>query len=232
MFLILPEVGKPPYPTFYLLHGLSDDYSNWLRRTRIEWYVSELPMIVVIPDGFRNWYTRNDSGVDFAKYIAEETVDYVDQFFPTRASRAGRCIGGLSMGGYGALRLSLGYPERFISASSHSGALIPWNREPSIIDPREFRNVFGEKPSGSDHDLLVLARRAKQRGKFPKIRLDCGLSDAPWIENNRFIHQQFNKLGIDHEYAEFEGGHDWDYWDVHVREAVDFHVRAMKVKRV
>src|SRR5947208_5810022 len=49
-YVILPDVGRPPFPTFYLLHGLSDDHTAWLRRTRIEWYVRELPLIVVMPD--------------------------------------------------------------------------------------------------------------------------------------------------------------------------------------
>lgn len=232
MLVILPDIGKPPYPTFYLLHGLSDDYSGWARRTRIEWYVREHPMIVVMPDGFRNWYTHNASGVDHAKYIAEETVDYVDTFFRTKKTRTGRVIGGLSMGGYGALRLALGYNNRFISASSHSGALIPWNRKPPILDQREFANIFGKKPAGTDHDLITLAKRAKQSGTVPKLRLDCGLSDQPWIDNNREIHKQLEALRIDHEYAEFEGGHEWDYWDLHVREAIDFHAKHLKIKRI
>jgi S-formylglutathione hydrolase FrmB len=232
MFVILPDVGTPPYPVFYLLHGLSDDYTNWLRRTRIEWYVRELPLIVVIPDGFRGWYTNNACGVDYSKYIAVETVDYVDTFFPTKKSRDGRAIGGLSMGGYGALRLALGYPDRFISATSHSGALIPWNREPATLDPRESANIFGETPSGSDHDLLTLARRAKDSGAVPHIRMDCGLADTPWIGNNRFIHQELEKLGVANEYAEFAGGHDWDYWDLHVQEAIAFHCRHLGIKPV
>jgi len=229
MYLILPDVGEPPYPVFYLLHGLSDDYSMWLRRTRIEWYVRDLPLIVAMPDGFRSWYTRHDTGVDFANYVARETVDYVDGFFPTRKSRDGRAIGGLSMGGYGALRLALGYADRFISASSHSGALIPWNRTPPILDPRQFANIFGEAPEGSDHDLMTLAKHARSKGQVPHIRMDCGVSDAPWIGNNRTVHQKLESLDIPHEYSEYEGGHDWDYWDLRIQEALTFHAKHLKV---
>src|SRR5215208_5431582 len=53
MSVILPEVGTPPFATYYLLHGLSDDHTTWVRRTRVEWYVRELPLIVVMPDGLR-----------------------------------------------------------------------------------------------------------------------------------------------------------------------------------
>src|SRR3954469_4028402 len=75
MNVILPDGGKPPFATYYLLHGLSDDYTGWLRRTRIESYVRELPLIVVMPDGFRGFYTDNADGPAYAKYITEELVD-------------------------------------------------------------------------------------------------------------------------------------------------------------
>src|SRR5690606_26525573 len=123
-FVILPERGKPPFATFYLLHGLSDDYTIWQRRTSIERYVADLPLIVVMPDGFRGFYTKNEVGPDYATYIGQELPDFIERNFPARPARAARCIGGLSMGGYGALRLALGFPDRFASAHSHSGALM------------------------------------------------------------------------------------------------------------
>src|SRR5207248_2149298 len=96
MFVILPEVGAPPYPTLYLLHGLSDDYTNWLRRTRIEWYARSLPLMIVMPDGYRGFYTDTQSGVPYARYIAEETVAFVERTFPAKPLREARFIGGLS----------------------------------------------------------------------------------------------------------------------------------------
>ena len=80
--VLLPDVGTPPFPTLYLLHGLSDDASGFIRKSRIESYVRELPLIVVMPDGFRGWYTRNEGSFDYARYLTEETVDYVERFFP------------------------------------------------------------------------------------------------------------------------------------------------------
>ena len=59
MNVIVPEsgVGEPPFPVCYLLHGLSDDHTSWARRTSIERYVANLPLIVVMPDGGRGFYT-------------------------------------------------------------------------------------------------------------------------------------------------------------------------------
>src|SRR5437016_4040457 len=82
MYVVLPDVGSPPFATFYLLHGLSDDYTTWMRRTRIEWYVRDLPLIVVMPDGFRGFYTDNDQGPAFARYVGEELPAFVERNFP------------------------------------------------------------------------------------------------------------------------------------------------------
>src|SRR6516162_446862 len=111
--VILPEVGGGPFATFYLLHGLSDDHTAWLRRSRIEWYVRELPLIVVMPDGGRCFYTDNADGPAYGAFFAQELPNFIERTFPACRDRAGRCIGGLSMGGYGALRLALAHPDRY-----------------------------------------------------------------------------------------------------------------------
>jgi S-formylglutathione hydrolase FrmB len=224
--VLVPDAGKPPFATFYLLHGLSDDYTIWMRRTRIEAYVCDLPLIVVMPDGFRSFYTNSQAGARYGDYIAIETVDFIDRTFPTIARRGKRAIGGLSMGGYGALRLGLSHPERFCSVTSHSGALLrAINGRSDSIFP-EHESVFGKKPKGSRHDLLSLARQARP---LPKIRIDCGTEDH-LIEDNRKVHEALTRLKVRHEYQEFAGGHTWDYWDLHVRDAIAFHLRNMHVK--
>lgn len=233
-YVILPETGKPPFATYYLLHGLSDDYTGWVRRSRIESYVRDLPLIVVMPDGFRGFYTDNAEGPAYAKYVAEELVDFVERNFPAKRSRAARCIGGLSMGGYGALRLSLAYPHRYASANSHSGALLYGARsavrDPSPLTALEQRQLFGATPVGSAHDLFALAARAKEAGKLPKLMLDCGTEDH-LLGDSRAVRDGLKQLGISHDYAEHPGGHDWDYWDAHVREAIAFHAKVLRIDR-
>jgi S-formylglutathione hydrolase FrmB len=229
--LILPERGKPPFAVFYLLHGLSDDHTTWSRRTRIETYVANLPLIVVMPNGDRGYFTDNQQGPAYARHFGEELPAAIERNFPARASRSARCIGGLSMGGYGALRIALGYPDRFCSATSHSGALLAGSRPPRKGDlfANEFKLVFGSRPAGSSHDLIALADRCKAGGKMPRIRIDCGTEDF-LLDHNRGFHQRLDEVKIPHEYQEFPGTHSWDYWDVHVREAIAFHAGVMKLK--
>ena len=237
--MILPETGTGPFPTFYLLHGLSDDHTVWARRTRIEWYVRDLPLIVVMPDGYRSFYTRPVDGPDFAKHIGEELPAFIERHFQAKAERSARAIGGLSMGGYGALRVGLGHADRFCSVNSHSGAVGWGNFEhktgsnaPASMRGRgdafmrEMYRIFGDNPIGSDHDLLELAKRARAAGRLPELLLDCGVDDF-LIEDNRTQHALFEAEAIPHIYREFPGVHDWDYWDLHMREALAFHANNL-----
>ncbi len=228
---ILPDNGDGPFPVLYLLHGLSDDFTIWHRRTRIEWYVRELPLIVVMPDGFRGFYTNNETGPAYADYMAWELPTFIERIFPAVRDRAGRCVGGLSMGGYGAFRLALGHPERYVSATSHSGAVMIGSRPLGIssLDPAEMMQIFGTDPSGTQHDLLALARTAaKTEGCFPALRFDCGTADS-LLDSNREFHRRLTELGVPHEYDEFPGAHSWDYWDTHVQKALAFHARALGI---
>jgi S-formylglutathione hydrolase FrmB len=229
-WVILPDGGKPPFAAFYLLHGRSDDHTTWMRRTRIEMYAAQYPMIIVMPDGFRGFYTDNDDGPAYAKYIGEELVDLIERTFPAKRSRGARAIGGLSMGGYGALRVGLGYPEKFASINSHSGVLLvgEWDSRPTRGD--EHRRVFGKNPAGSNHDLTALVKRVQKAGRLPAIRIDCGTEDH-LLDHNREYHRRLTELGVAHQYVEYPGGHSWDYWDIHIQEALAFHAKNLRLKK-
>ncbi|MGN6506144.1 MAG: alpha/beta hydrolase [Tepidisphaeraceae bacterium] len=228
MYVLLPDTGRAPFATLYLLHGLSDDYTIWLRRTRIEQYVSGLPLAVVMPDGFRGFYTNANHGPAYADYMIHDVVGQAERHFNLKPRRSARCISGLSMGGYGALRLALGYPGTFASAHSHSGALMAGRYRFRKSD--EFDRVFGKKPLGGPHDLVELARQAQAANALPALRIDCGTEDF-LIDSNRAYTQALTDLGIRHEYEEFPGAHNWDYWDTHIRGAIAFHAKNLKLNR-
>jgi S-formylglutathione hydrolase FrmB len=221
-FVILPEVGKPPFATLYLLHGLTDDHTTWLRKTRLEVYAAEHPLMIVLPDGFRGYFTNNTSGPNYADYLCKELPSVIERNFAAKSARESRGIGGLSMGGYGAMRAALSQPDLYASAHSHSGSVMNGSRSSPPDRFPEAVQIFGTNPLGTKHDVVHLAEQARNAKKLPALRLDCGLSDF-FLEENRQFHAALTELRIPHEYEEFPGDHNWDYWDLHIRQALAFH---------
>ncbi|HEV2472674.1 MAG TPA: alpha/beta hydrolase family protein [Chthonomonadales bacterium] len=229
--IILPEARHSgPFAVFYLLHGLSDDQTIWCRRTSIERYVENVPLMVVMPDGGRGFYCDAVDGLAWESALIRDLISYIDSRFHTNAGRNGRCIGGLSMGGYGAVKLALKFPDLFCSASSHSGALA-WAHKPyhPDLEPRrrrEWERILGENPIGGSNDIFALAEKlpAAQR---PALRIDCGVDDF-LIQDNRAFHAHLTTLGYDHQYLEAPGEHNWAYWDLHVQEAISFHLSHLR----
>lgn len=233
--IVFPDNPKAtrPWAVLYLLHGLSDDHTIWERRTSIERYVEGWPLAVVMPDGGRGWFT-NAAKPPHYRYeddLVKDVVGLVERTFPVKAERSGRAIGGLSMGGYGAVKIGLKHHETFGSVTSHSGAVGFPRRLPEKaleLSP-EFTVIFGDSPEGGPEDPYALIEKI-DHGRIPALRLDCGEEDF-LLEENRAFHQYLESLHIPHEYEEFSGGHDWAYWDAHVREAVAFHAKSMGLKK-
>ena len=222
---------KRPWAAFYLLHGMSDDHTIWMRRTSIERYVQGWPLVVVMPDGGRNFYTNAKEGPAYEDDLMHDVLGLVERTFPVKAERSGRAIGGLSMGGYGAVKLGLKHHETFGSINSHSGAVGILRREAMKTRPLtpEYQRIFGESPEGSDEDPFALVEQI-DHGRVPSLRLDCGLDDV-LLPQNRSFHKHLESLHIAHEYQEYPGGHNWEYWDEHVQEAIAFHVKNLGLKQ-
>ncbi len=228
MTVLLPdrvEAGGP-YPVLYLLHGMSDDDTIWTRRTSLERYTADMPLIVVMPDGARSFYTDARRGPAYESHIMKDVIGFTERFFPAIRERRGRVIGGLSMGGYGAMKLALKHPDIFCSVVSHSSAFDIAKRLKDREDLQDaLALIFGDDPAEGGNDIFALAEQI-DRSKLPAIRFDCGTEDG-LLEDSRDFHKHLEKLGIEHEYEEFPGSHNWGYWDVHVQEALAFHARAL-----
>lgn len=219
----LPE-GEGPWPVMFLLHGLSDDYTIWLRRTRLEAYLDGLPLIVVMPDGGRGFYCDAAEGYAYATAIGEELPKLIRSWFQTKGPW---CASGLSMGGYGAVRLALDHPETFVSAVALSAAL-GFGHTDEFHRPEangEFRRITGPNPKGGPNDLFALIENL-EAAKRPALRIDCGTEDF-LLEDNRAFHAHLEALKIPHEYEEHPGAHTWEYWDEHIRPALEFHRRNL-----
>ena len=226
--VLLPESGEGPFPVLYLLHGLSDDHTMWMRRSAIERHVEGMGLIVVMPDGGRGFYSDADAGFQYLTALSVELVDRIDRTFRTVAAREGRCVAGLSMGGYGAVKFALAHPDRFAAAVSHSGAL-SWSHHAINHDGKsyseEWRRILGASYVGGPNDLFALAEKVDAPLR-PALRVDCGVDDF-LIESNREFDAHLTAIGYEHEYQEHSGGHTWRYWDEHIVDSLAFFRRTM-----
>ncbi len=224
--VVLNQQAKPPYPTIYLLHGLSDDYTQWTRATSIERYANQYPFLIVMPDGDRSFYCDTPVA-KYETFIGRELPAFIDKLFPTRKQSKFRAAAGLSMGGYGALKLGLKYPNTFGVTASHSSAFgfAHENNEkrgwiPEMPGLAEILNVPG-------NDVFALAEKCP-KSKLPKIYFDCGKKDHQFRPNEK-LHAHLSKLKIKHAYRTFPGDHSWAYWDEHIQDSLRFIAEAMNV---
>ena len=237
MNVILPEENKgaigmdgtkemKSWKVLYLLHGLSDDYTIWQRQTSIERHAAGKPVVIVMPETQRGWYTDMKYGFKWFTYFTEELPVIVKNFFPrVSTKREDTFVAGLSMGGYGAMKMGLGDPEHFSACASLSGALdVCKYLRGEDERHRYFSNIFGDldELEGSDNDLFALAGKLKAEGKpVPKVFMWCGTEDGLLDSNERFS-AHLDTLGIDHVYNTSSGDHQWQYWDDQIKAVLDW----------
>jgi len=201
------------YKCLYLLHGLSDDHSIWLRRTSIERYATEYGVCVVMPCGGRSFYTDMKYGLNYFSYITEELPNVIGEFLKVSSKREDTYIAGLSMGGYGALKAALKKPEVFCAAAGISSvADIKNGLFNDVLLP-----VFGEGINiPDDEDLFYLAEKTSQNSVKPRIFMGVGTEDFLY-ESNFSLKEKFEKLGYDFTYRESAGEHNWTFWDEYIQ---------------
>lgn len=214
------------YPVLYLLHGMSDDHSIWLRRTSIERYVSELGIAVVMPNADLSFYTDTKTGQKYWTYISEELPSICRGFFPRISpKREDTFAAGLSMGGYGAFKLGLRRPDRFGAVASLSGCLdiVSTAERHGIASDLFWQGLFGstEALRGSDDDLFSLAKQVASSECQPALFACCGTEDFLYRDNVNAV-KYMRELGLDLTYREGSGSHTWEFWDHWIKEILDW----------
>jgi putative tributyrin esterase len=211
--LTLPKAKK--LPVVYLLHGSGEDFRAWSNDSDVAGF-AEKGLILVMPEGESSYYTnsRDHPKERFEDYIVKDLIAEAEARFPADSSR--RAIVGVSMGGYGAIKLALKYPElyRFV------GALSPAVDAPSrpfsikrVSQYRHYASIFGAWGSSTrrDNDPFVLARRIDP-GEVPFIYLTCGEQEG-LLPSNRQFAALLAQRGFHFEFHPGPGGHDWNQWN-------------------
>ncbi len=231
MNVIIPQAPRspkcPPYPVLYLLHGISDDSTMWLRRTSIERYADAYDLVIVMPDGQRSFYVDAVDGYKFWTMVAEELPEIVSNILPVSTRREDTFAAGLSMGGYGALKLALRQPDKFggaVGISSVADIMNWFGIYAQQRDPMEARRIFGsaEELKGSCNDLMALAESAAKAAFPPRIMTICGTEDFLYNDNQTFRRHMEDIAYPGYEYREGPGIHSWEFWDKWIPEALRF----------
>jgi enterochelin esterase-like enzyme len=212
-------------PMVLLLHGVYASHWGWthlggVHRQMLDGINKGLikPMVLVMPsDGLwgdgSGYLPHKDQ--DFEKWIMEDVISAVIEVIKETSDRSILFIAGLSMGGFGALRLGAKYGTRFKAVSGLS----------SITHAMQMQTLLDEDITGllneNGAELSVSDLIVSNRGILPKIRFDCGISD-PLIFENRMLHEQLLACNIPHIYEEFNGAHEWAYWEENIFKTLLF----------
>jgi len=215
------------YPVLYMLHGVAGDSNEWqsiglleaadrmVQRGQID------PFLIVLPNGGGNYWVNQATGARWADYVVNDVVGQVDRDFRTIAAPSARAIGGLSMGGEGALRIAMDHPDVFGVAGAHSPSL----RTAFDQYAPELQAMFGDAQTWRSETPLwqVIDRDTAYE---LTMSIDVG-EDDPWRPNVELLHQRMVSRGISHRFEVLPGEHDAEYWVGNVDHYLTFYSSAL-----
>jgi enterochelin esterase-like enzyme len=218
------DAGAQRYPVLYMLHGTGGHYSEWVAFGLTEAAEDLIatgqipPLLIVLPQGDQSYWVDH-AGADgerWADYVARDLVEHVDATYRTLPTAGRRAIGGLSMGGFGALSLALAHTDVFGVVGAHS---------PSLRGSGDLPAFLGDADAYKKVDPLELALSLDPLAA-PRLWLDVGEEDQ-WAERVNALHKLLRDRAIAHEYRATPGGHDPDYWRRHAAEYLRFYATAL-----
>lgn len=220
--VVLPDEGDlKQVKVIYLLHGLTDNCTGWARYTACERYARERGVALVMPEVQRSFYIDGVHGLKYFTYVSQELPQAVHRMFGLSLEKEKSYVMGLSMGGFGALKCALTYPERYAGCGSFSGVtdLEGMRALPDgSLRSWEFDALLGAgKQAGAENDLFLLA----EKKNLPPIYLSCGEQDRLYGLNVKFA-QHLEKLGVQYRFDHRAGAHTWDFWDQSLQDCMDW----------
>ena len=210
------------FKTLYLLHGVLGSNMDWISGTGIQRWAEARNLAVVMPSGENSFYFDHAlPNHAYGTLIGEELPAIMRRTFPLSDRREDTFIGGLSMGGYGALCNGLKYCGTFSHIVALSSAAHIFKEEGDGF--LGVLSCFGDRKAAEKTDLNpeVAFEHAREKGYEPKIYMACGTEDS-LLKANRELKTFFEEKGTDLTYVEAAGGHDWDFWDSQIRKSLEW----------
>ena len=230
LYVILPSdtssVPEDGYPVLYLLHGLSDDHTKWLRATRIEEYALRYNLCVVMPEVQCSFYTNMKNGLFYDDYITKDLPAFIEKTFPVTKKREKTFIAGLSMGGFGAVKTGLREHQKFAACAGLSAVTHPFEQLENADEGRMrlARSILGDDSKLAERDdpyTLASLQTLLPESDRTRLYLAIGTEDFLYDDNRRF-RAHLDRLGLSYVYEEGPGSHNWDFWDEYIQHALRF----------
>lgn len=230
------ETSERAYPVFYLLHGMGGEHTAWARYGDAQMTADSLiaayampPAILVMPDGRNSSYVDSDPVTGYGPVetaIVRDLIPHVDATYRTVPARRARMIGGLSMGGYGAVHLALKHPELFGAAATLSGALsrTPPDRPGPTQPPSPWGIPFDDARWQAENPFAwIPALAARERELRLPVFVAVGDDDSTRLLQGAVdFYAALRDAGLPAELRIIDGGHTWEVWDRTLREALLF----------
>lgn len=218
------NTDSPP-KVLYFLHGAGDNGSTIARKTLIENYVENKNLAVVMPTAHRSYYTNMLYGRQYFDYISQELFLHFRKSFCVSLKKEDTFIAGMSMGGYGAMKTALQFPDLFSKCISLSGVCDVNNMKNNLAAKdrsSEFKGIFGINECVDDeNDLYFLIKKSvKEKKQLPEFLLSCGTEDFLYKDNIKF-HIFLKENKINHTFNESTGSHDWDFWSKEIPKIIN-----------
>ena len=226
------------YRVVYLLHGLCGNSDSWVANTMLPVYMKDYDAIFIMPEVGRSFYVDLQYGQRFLDYVVRELPEVSGRLFRISSAREDTAVIGGSMGGYGALKCAFARPERYGCCAALSSAclflkegLASWGTQEGIEAnvrmfglqmAKDLQAAFGERWTWRpEEDVLALAARAANSPLKPRFYSCCGDSDS-LLEDNRRFGEEMKKMGFDFTFEERQVGHDWAFFDLALKRALEF----------
>lgn len=200
----------------FFLHGAADNATTIARRTNIEDFAHRYGCTVIMPNGHKSYYTDMANGMAYYTYVAEELPELCRRLLGIEPAPADTCLVGISMGGYGALKLALRHPEKYAKVASLSGVALIQERLAQQLPPhrlREMKGIFGEQlVINPEDDLEQLLEAQSEKLKTMPVLMMCGRQD-PFYGMNAAFAEMLHSRKLPVQFIQTDGGHDWAYWN-------------------
>lgn len=243
---VSPEMtaGNPyferPQKNLYLLHGFSGGSNDWLTGSLIQELALKYNLAVVMPSGDNSFYLNGKgTGAAYETFTATELVNYTRRTFGLSDKREDTFIGGLSMGGFGALHTGFKYPQTFGKMFGLSSALIVNNiknlqpdAQDGIADYDYYERTFGNLnllDTSENNPEYIVRQRVRNGEEIQPVFMACGTEDFLLRENREFK-DFLTRQGVDVTYRESAGMHEWKFWNEYLEPAIRWMLDGEKTK--